>query len=134
MPPGCRHALYLPACLLLAAAAAAEGAAPATPPSETELEEVAGEWQAAWEKSGSTSDSLSYGLTLQGLGIIERTAGKPAEAKAHLEEAVLRLAAAEPAARADVLEALALTRQDLGEVAAAGEMLRQVVALREALP
>ncbi len=104
------------------------------PPSEGELEEVAAEWKAAWEKSGSAADSLSYGLTLQGLGIIERTAGKPAEAKPHLEEAVQRLATAEPAARADALEALALTREDLGEVETAGTELRQVVALREALP
>ncbi|WP_367873889.1 CHAT domain-containing protein [Luteolibacter sp. Populi] len=122
--------LLLPACLLVAAADEA-GDLAAT---ETELEGVAAEWKAAWEKSGSSEDALNYGETLHGLGIVERGLGKLDEALPHLEEALQRLAAAGPSAQADALEALALTRQDLGAVAAAGEDLRKVVALRETLP
>ncbi len=136
MLPAFRRCLTVPACLWLAVAGASaeEEAAPSDVPTEQDLEEVSAEWKAVWEKSRSAEDAREYGNALQGLGLIERAAGKPAEAVTHLQEAVERLATAEPAARADVLEALALSRQDLGEVEAAEELLRQVLAARGALP
>ena len=100
---------------------------------EAELEQLAASWQHAWQAGGKPADGIEYGLTLQALGIVERQAGKADEALPRLEQALVLLADAGPALRADALEALALTRQDLGRLADAEEGLREVVALREAL-
>ena len=101
---------------------------------ETELEQLVSDWRTAREKQPGEESSRELGVTLQALGIIERQAGKPKEALPHLEEAIKLLANADAAARADALEALALTLQDLGEAAAAETHLRQVIELRESLP
>jgi len=101
---------------------------------ESELEQLATDWQAALEKERSEENTRELGVTLQALGIIERQAGKPKEALPHLEDAVTLLGSADDATRADALEALALTLQDLGEVTEAGTHLRKVVELREGLP
>lgn len=98
---------------------------------EQELEAVAAEWKLAWDEGGNAEQAIAYGQTLQALGIVERSLGKPKEALPHLEEAVRLLKDAPAAERADALEALALTRQDLGEAKAAEENLNQVIALRE---
>ena len=100
---------------------------------EAELESVASDWEAAWKESGKDADALEYGRTLQALGIVEREAGKAAEALPHLEQAVTLLGAAASAEKADIIEALALARQDLGKAAEAETGLRQVIALRENL-
>jgi len=100
---------------------------------EAELEQLAASWQQAWQAGGNAQNAIEYALTLQALGIVERQAGKADEALPHLEQAADLLAGADPAQRADALEALALTRQDLGRLEAAEQDLREVVALREAL-
>lgn len=134
MLPALRRCLTVPACLWLAVGAARAEEAEDPAALEPELEGVALEWKAVWEKGGGAEDALHYGQTLQALGIVERSLGKPKEALPHLEEAVRLLKDAPAAARADALEALALTRQDLGEAKAAEEDLQQVIALRESLP
>lgn len=101
---------------------------------ETELESLAKDWESAWTKSGKEEDGREYGMTLQALGIIERQEGKAEEALPHLEKAAGLLEKAEPALRADALEALALTLQDIGRIADAETHLREVVALRGSLP
>jgi CHAT domain-containing protein/tetratricopeptide (TPR) repeat protein len=140
-PPSRRSHSLLAACLLLAgppAARAADAEAAIAQNDfaavEAELESVAADWKTAWEKSGRSEDALEYGRTLQALGIVEREAGKAAEALPHLEQAGALLESAPPAARADIAEALALTRQDLGKAAEAETGLRQVIRLRESLP
>jgi CHAT domain-containing protein/tetratricopeptide (TPR) repeat protein len=101
---------------------------------EAELESIVSEWKAAWRDSAKYEDALELGRTLQALGIVEREAGKAKEALQHLEEAVILLASTQPAECADVTEALALVRQDLGKVVAAETDLRRVIELRSRLP
>lgn len=101
---------------------------------EQQLETLADEWRRAWEASGDAAQGREYALTLQALGIIERQAGKPAEALPRFESARPLLAGTDPATRADLAEALALSLQDLGRLADAERELRQVVELRAAGP
>ncbi len=101
---------------------------------ERELESLAAEWTSVAEKSGDPEDSKELGLTFQALGIVERQLGKPDEALLHLEQAVRRLDGADGAVRADVLEALALTLQDLGKSGEAEVQIRKVIELRQMLP
>lgn len=101
---------------------------------ENELEKLASDWRSALAEQPGEENSRGLGVALQALGIIERQAGKPKEALPHLEEAVKLLSGADESARSDVMEALALTRQDLGEAAAAEALLRQVIEQRERLP
>lgn len=130
----------LGACSLLATSAALAGDVESSlshhdlAAAENELESVANDWEIAWTKAGTEANSLEYGRTLQALGIVEREAGKADEALPHLELAIRLLENAPAGGRADVIEALALTRQDLGQVAEAESGLRQVITLREGLP
>ncbi len=101
---------------------------------EEELERVASDWEAAWKQSGKEEDAQEFGRTLHALGIIERQTAKSEEALLHLKQASALLENADAAARADALEALALTRQDLGKAAEAESELRKVVELRASLP
>lgn len=101
---------------------------------ENELEQLVLDWRTAIRKQPGEESSRELGMTLQALGIIERQAAKPQEALPHLDEAVTLLASADGVTRADALEALALTQQDLGEAAEAEIHLREVVELREKLP
>lgn len=100
---------------------------------EVYLEELATEWAEA-SKAGDSADALvQYGSTLQALGAIERQLGKSQEALQHLVDAAKLLSGSDPISRADVAEALALTRQDLGQLAEAVVGLREVVKLRESV-
>ncbi len=101
---------------------------------EEELEALSAEWRAAWEAAPEPATAREFGAALHALGIVERQAGKPAEARGHLEEALRHLDTAGPAARADAREALALTLQDLGQTGEAGKLLRAALSLRSSLP
>lgn len=101
---------------------------------EQELEQLSADWRVARDKERNDANGKELGATLQALGIIERQAGKPEEALAHLEEATGLLSSAGAAGRADALEALALTLQDLGRAAEAEGHLRKVLELRGGLP
>jgi len=131
MSPASRSCLIVPACLWLAGSFAHGEEVNDPAALEREYESVAAEWKEVWEKGSDAASAISYGETLQALGIVERSMGKPKEALPHLEEAARLLANAPADSRADVMEALALTRQDLGEAKAAEKDLNDVIALRE---
>jgi len=97
---------------------------------ERELEQLAEDWRKAWEAGGDPEQGREYGLTLQALGLIERQVGKPAEALPHFEAAIPLLAESEPATRADLQEARALSLQDVGRLADAEREFRQILELR----
>lgn len=100
---------------------------------ETYLEELATEWAEATKAAASPDALVQYGRTLQALGAIKRQLGKSQEARKPLEDAVKLLAGSDPISRADVAEALALSLQDVGQLAEAVEGLREVVKLRESV-
>lgn len=100
---------------------------------EAYLEELAAEWKEATQAGGSPDNLIQYGRTLQTLGAVERQLGKSQEALEHLEDAVRLLGGSDPVSQADVAETLALSRQDLGQLAEAVKGLREVVALRESV-
>ncbi len=90
------------------------------------------DWEAQFSKDGKSASELQLAFTLQALGIVERQAGKPAEALGQLErscEIIRRLA---PQSLADPLEAKALVLQDLGNLADAEKLLREIITLRRA--
>jgi len=97
---------------------------------ERELEQLAEDWRKAWAASGDPGQAREYGLTLQALGVIERQAGKAAEALPHLESAIPLLADADPATRADLQEARALALQDVGRLEDAEREFRRILELR----
>lgn len=101
---------------------------------EKELEQLAEDWREAWEASGDRAQAREYGLTLQALGVVERQAGKAAEALPHLESAIPLLTNATPATRADLREARALTLQDIGRLEEAEREFRDVLELRKLGP
>lgn len=100
---------------------------------EVYLEELAAEWKEATQTGDSPDDLVQYGRTLQALGAVERQLGKSQEALEHLAGATKLLAGSDPVSRADAAEALALTRQDTGQLPEAVEGLREVVKLRESV-
>jgi CHAT domain-containing protein/tetratricopeptide (TPR) repeat protein len=99
---------------------------------EAELEELVGEWQHEWREKADPASARQLAASLQALGIIERQAGKAAEALDHLANACDLFAAHAPDMLPDAAEARAITLQDLGELEAAEKVLREVLAAREA--
>lgn len=100
---------------------------------EVYLEELAAEWKEATQSGDSPDDLVQYGRTLQALGAVERQLGKSQEALEHLVSATELLAGSDPVSRADAAEALALTRQDTGQLTEAVAGLREVLKLRESV-
>lgn len=97
---------------------------------EAELEQLATEWRDAATKDPSPGQRLDHARVLQALGTVERQLGRAGEAVPHLTSA-LDLAADSPADAAAIAEALALSRQDLGELTTAEPLLRGTLAFRE---
>jgi CHAT domain-containing protein/tetratricopeptide (TPR) repeat protein len=122
--------------LILALAPAARGdleghlAAGDLVSAEAELEQLADEWREAVEKDPSPANRIGHARVLQALGTIQRQLDRADEAAGHLA-AALDLAKDSPAEAADIREALALARQDLGDLAAAENLLRETLAFRE---
>lgn len=132
-------ARYLARALILALALEARGdleqhlAAGDLVAAEAELEELAAEWRDTAEKDPSPEHRLSHARVLQALGTVERQLDRADEAAGHLTTA-LNLAKDSPADAADIREALALSLQDLGDLAAAEPLLRETLAFRENRP
>ncbi len=97
---------------------------------EIELESLVVDWQAEWSLNPTPTTARGLAASLQALGMIERQAGKAEEALDHLTAACDLFRDHAPDSLADAREALALTRQDLGDLETAEEILRQVLASR----
>jgi tetratricopeptide (TPR) repeat protein len=97
---------------------------------ETELESLVADWQAEWTQNPAPATARELAASLQALGMIERQAGKPDEALDHLNAACDLFRDHAPQSLPDAREALALTRQDLGDFKAAEDILRQVLDSR----
>jgi len=100
------------------------------PAAEQEMRVLATDWEAQFSEDGKPASELQLAFTLQALGIVQRQAGKPAEALGQLDrscEVIRRLA---PQSLADPLEAKALVLQDLGNLAEAEQLLREIITLR----
>jgi CHAT domain-containing protein/tetratricopeptide (TPR) repeat protein len=98
---------------------------------EKELESLVVDWQVEWKQRPNPATARELALSLQALGMIERQAGKPAEALDHLTTACDLLATHAPDLLPDALEPKALTLQDLGELVESEKLLRQVLAVRQ---
>jgi CHAT domain-containing protein/tetratricopeptide (TPR) repeat protein len=97
---------------------------------EGELRELVAEWEAVWQQAPEAESATSLALSLQALGIIQRQLSKTSEALDHLRRAEKLLEAHGPEHLPDLREALALTLQDDGQLAAAEARLREVAAGR----
>ena len=103
------------------------------PAAEEEMQALITDWEVQFSKDEEPASELQLALSLQALGIIQRQAGKPAEALKQLErscEIIERLA---PESLADPLEAKALVLQDLGHLVESEKLLRQILSLRRAM-
>jgi CHAT domain-containing protein/tetratricopeptide (TPR) repeat protein len=98
---------------------------------ETELEALVVDWQAEWTQRPTPATARELAVSLQALGMVERQAGKPAEARDHLTAACDLLSTHAPELLPDANEAKALTLQDLGELVESETLLRQVLAVRQ---
>ena len=98
---------------------------------EAELESLVGDWQAEWNQRPNPATARELAVSLQALGMVERQAGKPAEALDHLTAACDLLTTHAPELLPDALEVKALTLQDLGDLVASEKLLRQVLAVRQ---
>jgi CHAT domain-containing protein/tetratricopeptide (TPR) repeat protein len=98
---------------------------------EAELESLVADWQAEWNQRPIPATARELAVSLQALGMVERQAGKPAEALGHLTTACDLLTAHAPELVTDALEAKALTLQDLGDLVESEKLLRQVLAVRQ---
>lgn len=94
---------------------------------ERELGELVGAWEKKHLENPTSETRRNLGQSLQVLGVIQRQSGKAAEAETSLTRAVDLL---EDGNRADAQEALALTYQDLGKLAAAESVLASVLSKR----
>ena len=94
---------------------------------ERELGELVGAWEKKHLENPTSETRRNLGQSLQVLGVIQRQSGKAAEAETSLTRAVDLL---ENGNRADAEEALALTYQDLGKLAAAESVLASVLRKR----
>ncbi len=101
---------------------------------EIELESLVADWQLQWKKEATPATARELAASLQVLGMVERQAGKPAEAWDHLNAACDLFRTHSPSQLTDAEEALALTLQDLGQQVDAENLLRQVLAVREKSP
>ncbi|WP_226895648.1 CHAT domain-containing protein [Luteolibacter marinus] len=99
---------------------------------EVLLEQLVADWEKETESSHDPDDFVQLGLTLQALGTVERQLGKPEEAVSHLDRANEQLSGADGLIRADAIEALALTLQDLGNLDESEQKLREILVLRSA--
>lgn len=100
------------------------------PAAEQEMRALTSDWGAQFANDGKPASELQLALSLQALGIIQRQAGKPADALKQLDrscEIIRRLA---PQSLADPAEAKALVLQDLGNLAEAEQLLREIITLR----
>jgi len=97
---------------------------------EAEYEELVREWEAEQQENPTPEAAIQLGLSLHALGVVQRQSGQASEARPHLERACELLARHAPAARIDAAEALALTLQDLGELASSETLLREVIESR----
>ena len=98
---------------------------------EAELESLVAEWQAEWEQKPNPASARELAVSQQALGMVERQAGKPDEALAHLTAACDLLTTHAPEMLADAREAKALTLQDLGQLVDSENLLREVLASRQ---
>jgi tetratricopeptide (TPR) repeat protein len=98
---------------------------------EAELESLVADWQTEWQQKAEPASARELAASLQALGMVERQAGKPDEALAHLTAACELMAAHAPEMLADAREAEALTLQDLGKLVESENLLRQVLASRQ---
>ena len=98
---------------------------------EAELESLVVDWQAEWNQRPIPATARELAVSLQALGMVERQAGKPAEALGHLTTACDLLTAHAPELLPDALEVKALTLQDLGDLVESEKLLRQVLAVRQ---
>ncbi len=101
---------------------------------EAELESLVAEWQTEWKHKAEPASVRELAASLQALGMVERQAGKPDEALAHLTAACDLMAVHAPEMLADAREAQALTLQDLGNLVESENLLRQVLASRRKTP
>ncbi|MFM2197876.1 MAG: hypothetical protein RLZZ505_1308 [Verrucomicrobiota bacterium] len=100
------------------------------PAAEQEMRALIVDWEAQFANDRKPASELQLALSLQALGILQRQAGKPAEALEQLErscEIIRRLA---PQSLADPAEAKALVLQDLGNLGEAEQLLREIITLR----
>lgn len=100
------------------------------PAAEEEMRDLATEWEVQFGDDGKASSELQLAFSLQALGIVQRQAGKPAEALGQLERSCEIIRRIAPQSLADPAEAKALVLQDLGKLAEAEQLLREIIALR----
>ncbi|MGL4398621.1 MAG: CHAT domain-containing protein [Luteolibacter sp.] len=98
---------------------------------EAELETLVSDWQEEWNQRPIPATARELAVSLQALGMVERQAGKPAEALDHLTTACDLLTTYAPEQLPDALEAKALALQDLGDLEESEKLLRQVLAIRQ---
>jgi len=100
------------------------------PAAEQEMRALIVDWESQFASDRKPASELQLALSLQALGILQRQAGKPAEALVQLNrscEIIRRLA---PQSLADPAEAKALVLQDLGNLGEAEQLLREIITLR----
>ena len=130
MPSVLRH-LACCAAFALAALSVAGAALDLSQPeaAEPELRLLVEEWETAGAADPSPASKTGLAHSLHALGLVQRQQGKAADALAQFDRALALLKdAASPVT--DVLEAKALTLQDLGRFAEAEKLLREVLEMR----
>lgn len=127
LPVPLRSLLLLPALAGIAPAAELDLSDPLL--AEPQLEELVAAWREERTMSDDDRTRRQLAVSLQALGVVERQAGKAAEALSHLDEARDLLAGMDDPAL-DLREARALAVQDLGRLGEAEAELRKVLDRR----
>ncbi len=100
------------------------------PAAEQEMRALTSDWEAQFANDRKPASELQLALSLQALGIIQRQAGKPAEALKQIDRSCEMIRRLAPQSLADPAEAKALVLQDLGNLAESEQLLREIITLR----
>lgn len=97
---------------------------------ESELKELVGEWESAWEADAEPENAIGLATSLHALGVVERQLARPDAAIGHLRRACDLLEPHSDELLVEAREALAVALQDQGEFPESEALLRDVLDSR----